>query len=156
MIFSKQNPGVFFHYATLRNQLSFIALPLMGGASGLLSFLAVAFYRELQNQTQQPALSYGQEAVLFTMPLCTVIGAVIGLGIALAMARLHALAICILLASGNVGCSLITSIWNQQIARYGRDASEFVLYYPPMAACAIAMLVAGVLVGKRIVSLLRR
>lgn len=90
------------------------------------------------------------------MPLCTVIGAVIGLGIALAMARLHALAICILLASGSVGCSLITSIWNRQIARYGRDASEFVLYYPPMGACALAMLVAGVMVGKRIVSLLRR
>ena len=44
----------------------------------------------------------------------------------------------LLLLVALIGTATILRIWHQQIAQYGPDPSEMVLFYPPLVLCALA------------------
>ena len=108
---------------------------------------------ESRNTATEPILSFGQQFGLISLPICTMIGAAIGLGFAFSVARRYTVSIILLLLVSLAGCTLNNSFWNDQIARYGRDPSEAVLYYPPLALSGLAfitaVLVAFVAAAKR-------
>ncbi|MEQ8850027.1 hypothetical protein [Botrimarina sp.] len=114
---------------------------VVGAAAGFSGYLALAIAIERAGDGSGQVLSYGQQAALFSLPLCTFLGAAIGLSLSLAVLRRYAESILVALIAGLGGCVFVMSSWMDQINRYGRDPSEMVLYYPPLAASALALLV---------------
>lgn len=86
-----------------------------------------------------PRLTYGQQAGLITMPLCALMGAGIGFALAMATTKHSMAAAALLLANAGLGWVITSSLWNQQIEQYGRDASEIVLYYPLVAMSFVSL-----------------
>lgn len=117
-----------------------------GGIVGLVGYWVAAFLIEASLDLSGPGLSYGQQAFYVSQPLCVLIGGGIGLGVALLLVRLPFVSFLTLALVSYGGWYSNNSLWNNQIARYGRDPSEFVLYYPPMAFSLLA-LIAAVIVG---------
>lgn len=68
-----------------------ILLPFGGLILGTVGYIAAAIFLENRNVESEPVLSYGQQAGLISTPLCAVIGAMIGLSIALVAGRLAVL-----------------------------------------------------------------
>jgi hypothetical protein len=124
----------------------FVALPFIGGFIGFAGYIAAASILEAHDDWSGPRLSYGQQAGLISLPICTMIGAAIGLGFAFAIVRRYMVSIALLLLVSLCGWCIVNVMWNDQIARYGRDPSEVVLYYPPMAFSMLA-LAAAFIVG---------
>ena len=125
--------------------LAFLVLPIMGGVAGAGGFILAASMLENRNTTTEPILSYGQQAGLISLPMCAMISAVIGLGIALSIIRQYTAAIVLLLLVAVAGWALNNSFWNGQIARHGPDSSEAVLYYPPLACSGLAFSTAALI-----------
>ncbi|MEM6330914.1 MAG: hypothetical protein AAF790_11775 [Planctomycetota bacterium] len=127
--------------------IAFVTLPLLGGAVGFGGYLVAARALEarIAESEAAPRLSYGQQAALISLLITTLIGFCVGLGAAMALGRQRAFSICVLLATGVAGCALIAMLWGNQVARYGRDPSEAVLYYPPLVAALLAMAAAATL-----------
>jgi len=121
----------------------FASLPLLGGFVGFGGYIVAASLLEARNEPLFPTLSYGQEAGLISLPLCTMIAAAIGFGVALARARRYFASIIMLVLVWYSGSAIVNSIWNNQIARYGRDPSEIVLYWPPLAFSLLALVAAA-------------
>lgn len=67
------------------------------------------------------------------------IGAALGLGIAFSIARQYLVSMALLLSVSVTSWGVVNSLWSDQIARYGRDRSEIILYYPPLAFSNLAM-----------------
>ncbi|MBM3965966.1 MAG: hypothetical protein FJ308_13020 [Planctomycetes bacterium] len=124
-----------------RTAVVLVISPALGGLIGFLGFIAASIFIELQSQPTEVALSYGQEAGLFSLPLCTVVGAATGFSVAISIMHRHLIAISMLIAVGVLGSGVVASMWSGQISRYGRDPSEVVLYYVPMAACGGAFVI---------------
>ena len=116
---------------------------LLGGFAYLVAAIAIETFFEARQFT--PTLSYGQQAALVSLPLCAVLGGCIGWSIALSYARRRWLAIAMLGVTSLVATMLVTTIWQSQVAEYGRDLSEIVLYYPPLAFCGLAATLAGLM-----------
>ena len=133
--------------------LGFGLLPIIGGVFGFAGCIFAASMIESRNTTIDPILSYGQQFGLISLPICTMIGTAIGLGFAFSVARRYTVSILLLLLVSLAGWTLNNSFWNDQIARYGRDPSEAVLYYPPLVLSGLAfitaVLVAFVAAAKR-------
>jgi hypothetical protein len=133
--------------------VGFGLLPILGGVFGFGGCIFAASMIESRNTATEPILSYGQQFGLISLPICTMIGAAIGLGFAFLVARRYAVSILLLLLVSLAGWNLNNSFWNDQIARYGRDQSEAVLYYPPLAFSGLAffsaVLVAFIAAAKR-------
>lgn len=85
-----------------------------------------------------PTMSYGQYAGLICIPSGAVIGAASGLALAFAWIRRWLASLSLLLMVALGGAAAVLRMWNQQIAEYGRDPSEMVLFYPLLALCAMA------------------
>ena len=119
-----------------------LVLPLLGGFIGFAGYIAAALLLEARDGVSGPRLSYGQQAGLISLPICTMIGAAIGFGVSLSLARRYLFSIVLLLFVWLCGCGIVNSMWNDQIARYGRDPSEVVLYYPPLAFSILALIAA--------------
>ena len=117
----------------------FASLPLLGAFLGFAGYIAVAFLLEARNEPLSPTLSYGQQAGLISLPLCTIIGTAIGFSVALSRARRYFASIVMLVLVWYSGSTVVNSMWNDQIARYGRDPSEIVLYWPPLAFSMLAL-----------------
>jgi hypothetical protein len=126
--------------------VGFSLLPFIGGVFGFGGCIFAATLIESRNTATEPILSYGQQFGLISLPICIMIGAAIGLGFAFSVARRYAVSILLLLLVSLAGWALNNSFWNDQIARYGRDPSETVLYYPPLALSGLAF-IAAVLVA---------
>lgn len=146
-----QSPPTDDTRAVLFPLLSFIVIPVIGAVTGFVGYLVGALLLEkafLSNRTGS-MLSYGQEAMLISLPQCTVLGA--GLGIAAAFLRVkHRLAgTTILCLVASLGTLNTASRWSAQIAVYGRDPSEIVLYYPPLAICSLALMAVAWIVLRR-------
>lgn len=124
--------------------LNFLGFPIFGGMAGFAGYFLAATFLDNRDTTTEPILSYGQQAVLVSLPLCTLTSAVIGLGLAFAMARKYVMSISLLLAVSLCSWAINNSYWNDQIKRYGPDPSEAVLYYPPLACSGIAILIAAI------------
>ena len=131
----------------------FVVFPLLGGFVGFVGYIAAALILEMRNGPTGPTLSYGQQAGLISLPICTMIGVAIGLGVALSLIRRYVVSIALLLLVSLCGSGIVNLMSNDQIARYGRDPSEVVLYWPPLAFSVLA-LVAAVAVG--LVAFVRR
>ncbi len=133
--------------------VGFGLLPILGGVFGFGGCIFAASMFESRNTATEPILSYGQQFGLISLPFCTMIGAAIGLGFAFSVARRYTVSILLLLLVSLAGWTLNNSFWNDQIARYGRDPSEAVLYYPSLALSGLAfitaVLVAFVAAAKR-------
>lgn len=133
--------------------VGFGLLPILGGIFGFGGCIIAASMIESRNTAKEPILSYGQQFGLISLPICTMIGAAIGVGFAFSVARRYTVSILLLLLVSLAGWTLNNSFWNDQIARYGRDPSEAVLYYPPLALSGLAfitaVLVAFVATAKR-------
>ena len=125
---------------------AYIALPLLGGFLGFAGYITAALVLESRNQTSGPILSYGQQAGLISLPISTMIGSAIGFGIALSVARKYVISVIALFAVAFLGSAVVGSMWSDQVAQYGRDPSEVVLYYPPMAAALLSLAIA-VMIG---------
>lgn len=117
-----------------------VAFPFAGSLLGVLLFFAFAnFVEELfppPNGT--PVMSYGQQAVLVTLPMCMLIG--LGAGVSVSFAVSQQLPASILAFTL---CSFPCLYWNnrlwcEQVQRHGRDYSEIVLYYPPLLLVGVA------------------
>ncbi|MCO8125578.1 hypothetical protein NHH03_27815 [Stieleria sp. TO1_6] len=117
----------------------FVVLPILFGVAGFAGYIALAISLERQPSENEPVLSHGQQAMLITLPICIVIAASAGFALAFAFLRQRALCIILLFATSLLGWLVTRSLWNSQIAKYGRDASESVLYYPPAGYAAAAM-----------------
>ncbi len=122
--------------------VGFGLLPILGGVFGFGGCIFAASMIESRNTATEPILSYGQQFGLISLPICTMIGAAIGLGFAFSVARRYTVSILLLLLVSLAGWTLNNSFWNDQIARYGRDPSEAVLYYPPIALSGLALIAA--------------
>src|SRR5687768_16958996 len=78
-------------------------LGVFGGGLGFAAFVAGALILETNFMPRPvgPTLSYGQAAGLFSLPLCTLLGAAIGVCVAMASAgRFVASAVLLLLTGG--------------------------------------------------------
>ena len=124
--------------------LSFFGLPIFGGLAGFIGYLFAAVALENRDTTTEPFLSYGQQAGLISLPMCTLISAATGLGIAFSIARQNAISVLLLATVSLCGWAINNAFWSDQITRYGPDPSEAVLYYPPLACSGIALFTATV------------
>ena len=112
----------------------------------------MAFLLENRNAESEPILSYGQQAGLISLPLCAIMGAMIGLSTALLVGRHAFVGTALLLITGCLGALIVNSLWSRQISQYGRDYSQIVLFYPPMGAamlCWLLAIITGVLAYQR-------
>ena len=119
--------------------LLFLVLPIIFGIAGFAGYIALALMLERQPAENESVLSHGQQAMLISLPISTMIAASSGFALAFAFTGQRALSIILLFAISLMGWLVTRSLWNAQIARYGRDASEAVLYYPLAAYAAAAM-----------------
>ena len=133
--------------------LLFVVLPILFGIAGFAGYIALAISLERQPAENEPVLSHGQQAMLISLPICTMIAASAGFALAFSFVRQRALSIILLLATSLLGWLVTRSLWNSQIAQYGRDASEVVLYYPPagyaVATACIALLLSIYMIVRR-------
>lgn len=125
--------------------LAFVAFPLTFGTVGFFGYIALAIWLTPNTSSSQPVLSHGQQAFLISLPLCTLIATAIGFGFAFIIVRQKFVSLFLLLAIAFLGWIPTRSLWNNQIANYGRDPSEAVLYYPPTAYCAFSLILAVIL-----------
>jgi hypothetical protein len=117
-----------------------VALPILGAIFGFIFSITAGFASESARELNVPRLSYGQAWGLFTLPLCTLTGAAIGLGFSLALSRQFVWSVSLLVAV-SLGCFEINrQLWNDQIASYGPDPSEAVLYHPPQTLAILAFI----------------
>jgi hypothetical protein len=129
-------------YTSAFAMVGFVVFPLFGGFIGFAGTIAAALLLETGDEWSGPRLSYGQQAGLISLPICTIIGAAIGLGVSLAFAGRYLVAIVLLILMWLSSWRIMNSMWSDQILRYGRDPSEAVLYFPPIAFSFLALLVA--------------
>ena len=122
--------------------LAFLGLPMIGGIAGFVGYIFASITLEDRDTATEPILSYGQQAGLISLPMCTLMSAATGLGIAFKIARQYVTSVLLLLAVSLCGWAITNSLWNDQIRRYGPDPSEAVLYYPPLACSGIALFTA--------------
>jgi pimeloyl-ACP methyl ester carboxylesterase len=120
----------------------YVLLPGLGGFFGSVGYIVAALLLEARSEFAGPRLSYGQQFGLISLPLCTLMGAALGFGIALSLARRYLISVVLLVLAALIGWGIVTSMWNEQIARYGRDPSEVVLYYPPLGISILSLAVA--------------
>ena len=131
-------------------------LPFAGLIIGGIGYFAAAIILENRHVASEPKLTYGQQAGLISAPLCAIMCAMIGLSIGLVILRKVLFGISILIVTGCLGGFAVYSMWSSQIAQYGRDSSEVMLYYPPMSVATACLLLAiltggvGYKRGKRI------
>jgi hypothetical protein len=119
--------------------LALLGLPITGGIVGFVGYIFASTLLEKRDTTTEPILSYGQQAGIISLPMCTLICAATGLGIAFTISRQYVTSVLLLLAVSLCGWAINNSLWNDQIKRYGPDPSEAVLYYPPLACSGIAL-----------------
>lgn len=124
--------------------LVFGGLPILGGITGFTGYIFAIALLDNGGTTTETVLSYGQQAVLVSLPICTLVSTVIGLGVAFATARQYVTSVSLLLAVSLCGWLINNAFWSDQIKRYGPDPSEAVLYYPPLACSGIAILIAAI------------
>jgi hypothetical protein len=60
---------------------------MIGGIVGFIGYLFASTILDKRDVTTEPILSYGQQAGLISLPMCTLISAVTGLGIAFTLTR---------------------------------------------------------------------
>lgn len=85
-------------------------------------------------------VSYGQQTFLISLPLCTLLGAAVGFGFAFLTVGRKRTASLLLLTTAICGTLVVAGMWIVQIADYGGDPAERVLFWPPMAISVIAAL----------------
>ena len=117
---------------------AFVALPLLFGIAAFAGYIALAIALEVQPTETEPVLSHGQQALLISLPICTMLGASVGVALAFLVARQRLVSALLLFTIALVGWGITHSLWNAQIAQYGRDPSEVVLYYPPTGYAAVS------------------
>jgi len=122
--------------------LAYLGLPMIGGVAGFAGYIFASIILEKRDTATESILSYGQQAGLISLPMCTLISAATGLGVAFTIARQYVTSILLLLAVSISGWAINNSLWNDQIKRYGPDPSEAVLYYPPLACSGISLFTA--------------
>jgi hypothetical protein len=115
-----------------------VALPILGAIFGFLFSITAGFASESARELNVPRLSYGQAWGLFTLPLCTLTGAAIGLGFSLALCRQFVWSVSLLVAVSLSCFGINWQLWNDQIVQYGRDPSEAVLFHPPHTLAILA------------------
>lgn len=115
-----------------------VLLSMFGGGFGFVASIVFGLVGESPT-AGTPTLSYGQQFGLIIVPLCTLVGAGIGFAAGIAYARCFRTAVFLLLAISLSGWAATSAMWNSQIANYGRDPSEVVLYYPPSGMCVLAL-----------------
>ena len=138
--------------ASATNWLLLWLLPPAGLITGAVSYIALAIVLENRNAESHPILSYGQQACLISMPLCAIMGAMIGLSVAFVVGRQAFIGAALSFITGCIGALSVNSLWSDQVSQYGRDYSEIVLFYPPMGAamlCWLCATIAGVLAYRR-------
>jgi hypothetical protein len=128
---------------------------VIGGALGFIGCIVGSFLTESLTPvaTGEASLSYGQEWFLIILPLCALMG--LGQGFALYLTskkQFFLSGLTFLLISGS-GFQLVYRMWSDQIADYGRDRSEEILYYAPTAMCILSLVLGLTVV---IVCLLRK
>ncbi len=124
--------------------LAYLGLPMIGGIAGFVGYIFASITLEDRDTATEPILSYGQQAGLISLPMCTLISAATGLGVAFTIGRQYVTSVLLLLAVAFCGWAINNSLWNDQIKRYGPDPSEVVLYYPPLACSGFALFTAMV------------
>ncbi|AMV35594.1 hypothetical protein VN12_26110 [Pirellula sp. SH-Sr6A] len=117
--------------------VAFIVLPLIFGIVGFIGYLVLAFALNTYGIVTQPFLSYGQQAVFISLPICTLLTTSVGLASAFIVAGHRFFAALLFTVTAAAGYAITSSLWNAQIAQYGSDPSEMVLYYPPAGYSAI-------------------
>lgn len=142
------------HHATDNTNVSGSALPhaseswiplslltFAGLILGAIGYIAIAVTLEIRHIESEPVLSYGQQAVLISAPLCAIMCAMIGMSFGLMVGRQAFFGTVTLIVTGLLGGLLVNSMWVAQIAQHGRDYSEIVLYYPPMSVALASLLI---------------
>ncbi|MBL8820362.1 MAG: hypothetical protein JNL58_30340 [Planctomyces sp.] len=112
-----------------------------GGIVGFVGYfvLAIIFEGINSNPVRESSLSYGQQSILVSLPLCTVVGLGIGVAAYLASLRQRLVSSLLFLFVGGLGMAVNFSLWSQQVAQSGRDRSEAILYHPPLALCMLSL-----------------
>jgi hypothetical protein len=126
---------------------AFVGLPVLGGILGFAGYIAASLLLEVQPTQSEPVLSHGQQAILISLPISTLIGVGIGASLAFCFVCHRAVSALLLLIVASIGYSVTRSLWNSQIDDYGRDPSEAVLYHPLVAMCGLAVLIAFALIA---------
>jgi hypothetical protein len=91
----------------------------------------------------KPQLSIGQQAGMVMMPLTGLFGAGAGSSIVVAKRRRPIIATIVLFGSVSLSSALVLMLWAQDVARYGPDVSQFMLYVPFALVAAIIFLVSA-------------
>jgi hypothetical protein len=76
-----QGHSSFFRFGWLA-PFGFIAPPLLFGISGFAGYIVLAFALEAQPTGTEPVLSHGQQAILISLPICTLLGVCMGTALA--------------------------------------------------------------------------
>jgi hypothetical protein len=103
---------------------------MIGGIAGFVGYIFASITLEDRDTATEPILSYGQQAGLISLPMCTLICAATGFGVAFTIGRKYVTSVLLLLAVAFSGWAINNSLWNDKIKKYGPDPSEAVLYYP--------------------------
>ncbi len=120
-----------------------VLLAPLGGVTGFAGYIvASGIIEKVYMQHSGDYLTYTQQAGFIILPLCTLLGAAIGFSIAPAFVGRFIVSSILLIVTSLCGTAIVVAMWISQIATYGRDPSEVVLYYPPLCYCAAAFVVA--------------
>ena len=140
-------------------RLWFTILPMFGVGLGFVGCLVAAQLLKrfgMQHDYESSSTAYGQMFGLFSMPICVALGGAIGVAIALAGISRFGWATAVLLLTSVTCCVVVIHVWDGQIADYGRDPTDIIVYYPPLGFCAVAaavmigILAAGLIAARRL------
>lgn len=128
---------------------------VIGGVLGFIGCIVGSFLTESVTpvSTGKASLSYGQEWFLIILPICALMGLGQGFASYLASIKQFFLSGLTFLFIAGLGFRVVYRMWSDQIADYGRDRSEAILYYSPTAMCILSLVLGLTVV---IVCLLRK
>jgi hypothetical protein len=90
-------------------------------------------------EPDSPQLSYGQQFGLVMTPLAGLFGASVGFSLALCRVVGSIMGAASLVFSTLAVGAIVLSLWQSDVARYGRDVSQIVLYAPFLAGLALVL-----------------
>jgi hypothetical protein len=112
--------------------------------------IAVALEEALGRFVEPPKfrLSYGQPFVLVMTPMAALLGATHGLSLSPAWRRGIRIRAATTLVVGFVVAATVGAMWHSQVASYGRDRSEVILY-APLPFVSMVLIMVGILLMNR-------
>ncbi|PHR97450.1 MAG: hypothetical protein COA78_27670 [Blastopirellula sp.] len=124
----------------------FVIFSCVGGIFGFAGYIASSGYLETSviPNVEPPIYTYGQQAILISLPISTVIGIMGGIAFALFIIGFRRSSVLAMLTVATLGAVGTYHLWYS--SGIGECSSEIVLYYPIFGLCTL-ILSLGIILG---------